>query len=183
MSNKTFNNPIFLSRSRPVVRVSATVELEAFDGKIDPENRTCSLLSGTKVACLSLQGCLLYEGEAVTEELGNNWLLISFNPKKYFLLLFLHSTITEWFGFDAQMKLYISHFNGSNYFILCRVKSINLSGKCPIIIKRTNINNSRLSTYFYNAHETISLSPWPGHSNAHTSQKCWTTFKKVQNEK
>ena len=72
LSNKTFNNPISLSRSRPVVRVSATVELEAFDGKIDPENRTCSLLSGTKVACLSLQGCLLYEGEAVTEELGNN---------------------------------------------------------------------------------------------------------------
>ena len=50
--------------------MSATVELEAVDGKIDPENRTCSLLSGTKVACLSLQGCLLYEGEAVTEELG-----------------------------------------------------------------------------------------------------------------
>ncbi len=50
--------------------MSATVELEAVDGKIDPENRTCSLISGTKVACLSLQGCLLYEGEAVTEELG-----------------------------------------------------------------------------------------------------------------
>ncbi len=46
------------------------MELEAVDGKIDPENRTCSLASKTKVACLSLQGCLLYEGEAVTEELG-----------------------------------------------------------------------------------------------------------------
>ena len=71
------------SRSRPVVRVSATVELEAVAGKIDPENRTCSLISGTKVACLSLQGCLLYEGEAVTEELGKfyDFLLAVFEAK------------------------------------------------------------------------------------------------------
>ena len=53
--------------------MTATVELESSDGKIDPENRTCTLLSGTKVACLTLQGCLLYEGEAVTEELGQTF--------------------------------------------------------------------------------------------------------------
>jgi hypothetical protein len=69
-----------------VVRVSATVELESADGKIDPENRTCSLLSGTKVACLSLQGCLLYEGEAVTEELGESCFFIFLWPMPLFLI-------------------------------------------------------------------------------------------------
>jgi Integrin alpha len=81
------------SRSRPVVRVSATVELEAPDGKIDPENRTCSLNSGTKVACLSLQGCLLYEGEAVTEELGEDGFAMVFGCLCLCLCLCLCRTI------------------------------------------------------------------------------------------
>ena len=69
-------------RSRPVVRVSAEVQLESGDEPsddskgtggviiIDAENRTCSLASGIKVACLTIKGCLLYEGEAVGDELG-----------------------------------------------------------------------------------------------------------------
>jgi hypothetical protein len=68
----------FLYRSRPVVRVTASVELETENGKIDPENRTCTLHSKSKsktmVSCLSLKGCLVYEGAAVTEELGKPFL-------------------------------------------------------------------------------------------------------------
>ena len=38
---------------------------------IDSENRTCKLATGIRVACLTVRGCLLYEGEAVDDELGN----------------------------------------------------------------------------------------------------------------
>ena len=70
---------MILFRSRPVVRVSADVQLEIGDGSshvggaviIDSENRTCKLASGIRVACLTVKGCLLYEGEAVDDELGN----------------------------------------------------------------------------------------------------------------
>ena len=70
---------MIISRSRPVVRVSADVQLEIGDGSghvggaviIDSENRTCKLASGIRVACLTVKGCLLYEGEAVDDELGN----------------------------------------------------------------------------------------------------------------
>ena len=70
----------YVNRSRPVVRVNAEVQLENGDETpesssgvviIDSENRTCSLASGIKVACLVVKGCLLYEGEAVENELGN----------------------------------------------------------------------------------------------------------------
>ena len=70
----------YVNRSRPVVRVNAEVQLENGDETpensngaviIDSENRTCSLASGIKVACLVVKGCLLYEGEAVDDELGN----------------------------------------------------------------------------------------------------------------
>ena len=74
------------SRSRPVVRVNADVQLELGDGVntvggaviIDSENRTCKLASGIRVACLTVRGCLLYEGEAVDDELGTlmNYILI-----------------------------------------------------------------------------------------------------------
>ena len=42
---------------------------------IDSENRTCKLASGIRVACLTIRGCLLYEGEAVDDELGKIFLL------------------------------------------------------------------------------------------------------------
>ena len=42
---------------------------------IDSENRTCKLASGIRVACLTIRGCLLYEGEAVDDELGEIFLL------------------------------------------------------------------------------------------------------------
>ena len=63
-----------------MVRVNAEVQLENGDETpenssgvviIDSENRTCSLASGIKVACLVVKGCLLYEGEAVDDELGD----------------------------------------------------------------------------------------------------------------
>ena len=66
----------YVNRSRPVVRVNAEVQLENGDETpenssgvviIDSENRTCSLASGIKVACLVVKGCLLYEGEAVDD--------------------------------------------------------------------------------------------------------------------
>ena len=61
-----------------MVRVNADVQLELGDGienvggsvVIDSENRTCKLASGIRVACLTVRGCLLYEGEAVDDELG-----------------------------------------------------------------------------------------------------------------
>ena len=60
------------------MRVNADVQLEIGDGTnkvggvvvIDSENRTCKLASGDRVACLTVKGCLLYEGEAVDDELG-----------------------------------------------------------------------------------------------------------------
>ena len=60
------------------MRVNADVQLELGDGVntvggaviIDSENRTCKLASGIRVACLTVRGCLLYEGEAVDDELG-----------------------------------------------------------------------------------------------------------------
>jgi hypothetical protein len=42
---------------------------------IDSENRTCKLASDIQVACLTIRGCLLYEGEAVDDELGEIFLL------------------------------------------------------------------------------------------------------------
>ena len=66
------NNLIIISlifRSRPVVRVDGNVKLEASNGQIDPENKTCTLKSGTSVSCLTIQGCLKYEGDAVPEDL------------------------------------------------------------------------------------------------------------------
>ncbi len=57
-------------RSRPVVRVDGNVLLEVTNGQIEPENKTCTLKSGTDVSCLSIQGCLIYEGNAVANNLG-----------------------------------------------------------------------------------------------------------------
>jgi hypothetical protein len=52
-----------------VVRVDGNVHLEVTNGQIDPENKTCSLNSGTLVSCLTVKGCLQYEGDAVDPEL------------------------------------------------------------------------------------------------------------------
>ena len=52
-----------------MVRVDGNVILEAANGQIDPENKTCTLKSGTRVSCLTIKGCLKYEGDAVAEEL------------------------------------------------------------------------------------------------------------------
>ena len=52
-----------------MVRVDGNVILEATNGQIDPENKTCTLKSGTRVSCLTIKGCLKYEGDAVDSEL------------------------------------------------------------------------------------------------------------------
>ena len=52
-----------------MVRVDGNVILEASNGQIDPENKTCTLKSGTRVSCLTIKGCLTYEGDAVASEL------------------------------------------------------------------------------------------------------------------
>ena len=51
--------------------MTGKVELETTNGQIDPENRTCSLKSGALVSCMTVKGCLKYEGDAVASELGN----------------------------------------------------------------------------------------------------------------
>ena len=56
-------------RSRPVVRVDAQVRIETTDGLINPEWANCTLHSGSKVACVTIEGCLKYEGEAVDDRL------------------------------------------------------------------------------------------------------------------
>ena len=68
---KNYQSNSFSFRSRPVVRVTGKVELETTNGQIDPENRTCSLKSGSLVSCMTVKGCLKYEGDAVASELGN----------------------------------------------------------------------------------------------------------------
>ena len=68
---KNYQSKSFSFRSRPVVRVTGKVELETTNGQIDPENRTCSLKSGSLVSCMTVKGCLKYEGDAVASELGN----------------------------------------------------------------------------------------------------------------
>ena len=50
--------------------MTGKVELETTNGQIDPENRTCSLKSGSLVSCMTVKGCLKYEGDAVASELG-----------------------------------------------------------------------------------------------------------------
>ena len=65
-----FSGQTVYFRSRPVVRVTGKVELETPNGQIDPENRTCTLKSGTTVSCMTVKGCLKYEGEAVASDLG-----------------------------------------------------------------------------------------------------------------
>ena len=57
-------------RSRPVVRVDAQIRLETTDSLINPEWTNCTLGSGFKVACFTVEGCLKYEGEAVDSKLG-----------------------------------------------------------------------------------------------------------------
>ena len=52
-----------------MVRVDGNVVLEAPNGQIDPENLNCTLKSGTYVSCLTIKGCLKYEGDAVAEDL------------------------------------------------------------------------------------------------------------------
>ena len=73
-----FSGQTVYFRSRPVVRVTGKVELETPNGQIDPENRTCTLKSGTTVSCMTVKGCLKYEGEAVASDLGEFVSAISF---------------------------------------------------------------------------------------------------------
>ena len=53
--------------------MTGKVELETTNGQIDPENRTCSLKSGALVSCMTVKGCLKYEGDAVASELGKRF--------------------------------------------------------------------------------------------------------------
>ncbi|KAK3588064.1 hypothetical protein CHS0354_012112 [Potamilus streckersoni] len=57
---------IFL-RSRPVVRVAASLRIDPMNITLD--HRTCTLIDGTKVTCITVYTCISYTGIEVSKEL------------------------------------------------------------------------------------------------------------------
>ncbi|KAL3831471.1 hypothetical protein ACJMK2_023216 [Sinanodonta woodiana] len=57
---------IFL-RSRPVVRVAASLRIDPMNITLD--HRTCTLINGTKVTCITVYTCISYTGVEVNKEL------------------------------------------------------------------------------------------------------------------